>query len=254
MSTTTNDMPAFAMHGLSFAYDDGRPVLEDVDIEIDRRDVVAIVGPNGGGKTTLLRLLLGLETPTRGEVRVLGKDPRQARPLVGYMPQHTALDPRFPVRVLDVVLMGRLHQARWFGGHSRADVRAAQRALADVALEGFEKRPFAALSGGERQRVLIARALASEPALLLLDEPTANVDQAAGAHFHDLLAGLASRMTVVLVSHDLGFVSRFVSKVVCVHRRVRVHPTSEVNGRVLRDLYGEELVLVRHDHDVGEHR
>ena len=154
---------------------------------------MCIVGPNGGGKTTLVKLILGLLTPQRGEVRVFGQPPHRSRLRVGYMPQHVQHDPQFPVTVMDIVLMGRLGQgglAGLLGWHGRADRRAALDALAEVGMEEFGRRPFAALSGGQRQRVLIARALCCKPDLLLLDEPTSNVDSLVEARLLDLLRKL----------------------------------------------------------------
>lgn len=160
--------PAIEISGLSFGFD-SLLVLEKVDLTIPKGDFVSMVGPNGGGKTTLLRLILGLLRPERGTVRVFGKPPAEARRLIGYMPQYAHLDPRFPVRVLDVALMGCL--GRHLGPFSRADRARAREALGEVGLADYAKRSFSALSGGQRQRVLIARALACEPRLLLLDEP-----------------------------------------------------------------------------------
>jgi zinc transport system ATP-binding protein len=238
---------AVVVQGVRFAYQAGPPVLEDVSFSIAQGEFTSIIGPNGGGKSTLIKLVLGLLAPDAGRVRVLGRSPERARPMVGYLPQHATVDPRFPASVLEVVLMGRVTGTHPLGPYTGRDREAAARALARVELEGFEKRPFPALSGGERQRVLVARALASEPRLLLLDEPAAGLDQRVERDFLELLRELGESMTVVLVSHDLGFVSELVSTVVCVSRRVVVHPTSAIDGRIIRDIYGGDVRMVRHD-------
>ncbi len=243
-------VPAIAMDGVTFSYD-GHAVLEDVRFTIPAGEFVTIVGPNGGGKTTLLLLALGLIHPARGTVRVLGTTPEGARPRIGYMPQYARIDPTFPARVVDVVLMGRLGGRR-FGAYTPDDRAAAADALRQVELENHAPRRFADLSGGERQRVLIARALASTPALLLLDEPTSSLDVAMERELFDLLGALRDRMTVVLVSHDLGFVSSFTDTVVCVKRTVAVHAMSEVTGDLIMEMYGRDVRMVRHDHD--DHR
>ena len=239
-------VPAVTLSGVTFGYEPERRVLENVDLEIPSGRFAALIGPNGGGKTTLLRLIAGLLRPWTGEVRVFGSPPAAVRGAIGYVPQHVSLDPRFPMRVLDAVLMGRLHRAPRIGPYAARDVEAARAALEEAGLAAAEQRSLADLSGGERQRVLVARALAGEPRLLLLDEPTAHVDMAAGARFHDLLRRLRSRMTIVLVSHDLAVVSRLVDEVICVGRRVAVHPTTELDGRALQDLYGDGHLAVEH--------
>lgn len=238
---------AISIEDLTFAYD-GTPVLEGVNVAIDERTFVSIVGPNGGGKTTLLRLVLGLLKPAKGRVSVFGQPPEHVRPRVGYMPQNAHLDPMFPVNVMDVVLMGRLGGGRSFGPYGRADKAAAEKALGQVGLHEMRRRFFSALSGGERQRALIARALACEPDLLLLDEPDANLDVAIGGKLYELLRELAKRLTVVVVSHDLGFVSQYVDTVICVARKVVVHPTSEITGETISEIYGGDVCMVRHDH------
>jgi zinc transport system ATP-binding protein len=244
--------PVLEIEGLDFAYERGRPVLENVSLALEAGDFASIVGPNGGGKTTLVKLILGLLKPNRGSIRVLGSSPERARPAIGYLPQYASVDLGFPISVLDVVLMGRLKPRRWLGPYTSEDRARALEAMRVVGLEGFGGRGFGALSGGERQRVLVARALVGQPHMLLLDEPASGLDQRVEQEFFDLLVELNRRITVVLVSHDLGFVSAFVRTVICVKRKVEVHPTSAINGRIISDIYGGEVRMVRHDH-FGHH-
>lgn len=235
---------------VSFSYD-GTPVLEDVHFTIPQRSFISIVGPNAGGKTTLLKLMLGLLRPSRGTIEILGMPPAKARTRIGYMPQHVQLDLQFPVTVLDVALMGRLGRRLPIGPYSRADRAGALEALRKLEMQDLAGWPFMALSGGQRQRVLIARALASEPQMLFLDEPTANVDMVVETELFELLHEMSKTITVVVVSHDLGFVSQYVQSVVCVNRRVMVHPTASVTGEVIRDLYLSDVCMVRHHHRDG---
>lgn len=240
--------PVIDIQGLTFRYDES-PVLEGVNVSIADRDFVSIVGPNGGGKTTLLKLMLGLISPEAGRIRIFDRPPDKARGFVGYMPQHAQLDPKFPVSVLDVVLMGRLGIARTIGPYSHDDKEQARARLKDVDLEAVAFRPFSSLSGGQRQRVLIARALACDPKLLLLDEPTANLDLRVQDDLYALLRRLSERFTVVLVSHDVGFVSRFVKTVVCVNRSVHVHSSGELSNEAIIQLYGRDVRLIHHQHE-----
>jgi len=240
--------PVIELEGVSFAFDNRQPVLSDVTLAVAPLSFACMIGPNGGGKTTLLKLVLGLLEPTAGRIRVLGTSPQRARHRIGYMSQHATLDRAFPVRVLDVVLMGRLGPRRAAGPFDRADVAAARSTLERVGLADFERRPFADLSGGQRQRVLLARALTSGPELLLLDEPASGLDQKVERDFFDLLQELNRTTTVVLVSHDLGFVQSFVRSVICVHGTVDVHPTNQLDGTTIRELYSGEVRVVRHDH------
>jgi zinc transport system ATP-binding protein len=243
------DMTALSvikLENVSFSYD-GLLVLQDVNLTVGERDFLAIVGPNAGGKTTLLKLVLGLLKPTSGTVQVFGHNPEKDRVHVGYMPQHASLDLLFPVSVLDVVLMGRLGNRNRLGFYRKEDRDAAVEALQRVEMEEIRNRPFSALSGGQQQRVLIARALASNPRLLLLDEPTANIDVAVETELFEILHELNDAITIVLVTHDLGFVSCYVKNVACVNRRVVVHPTSEITGEMINEIYGSHVHMVRHD-------
>lgn len=241
-----SNLPVIQSEQVSFSYGE-IPILSDVSFTIQKSDSVALVGPNGGGKSTLLKLLLGLLTPQTGTIRILGMPPHQARQKIGYMPQHLQYDPSFPVSVMDVVLMGRTDSTR-FGRYSTNDRQICLQAMTELAVDGLASRSFNSLSGGQRQRILIARALACEPEILLLDEPTANVDPAVELQFFEILKNLANRVTVLTVSHDLGFVSQVVSRVFCVNRQVRVHPTSELTGDLIREMYGGDIRMVRHDH------
>ncbi len=241
--------PAISCHGVTFRYS-ARPVLLDVNLEIPRGQLTVLMGPNGGGKTTLLKLITGIIEPTAGQVRVLGKRPKQARSKIGYVPQHTTSTNNFPVTVMDVVLMGRLQQARLPGPYSRGDKRHAVEALDAVNMQSAAHRPFSVLSGGQRQRVLIARALVSRPRLLLLDEPTTHLDRRSEVMFFQLLQSLHKKMTILLVTHDISLVSSQVETVVCVRREVETHPAAQLNLTSLRETYGTGINLFRHGQDL----
>ena len=222
-------------------------MLTDVTLHIPSGDFTSIVGPNGGGKTTLVKLMLGLLEPAEGSIKLLGRHPRQGRKRAGYMPQHLNTDPLFPVSALDVVLMGRA--GRWWKGrNTKHDGEISIEALEEVGLAGIARRRFGDLSGGERQRVLIARALVTGPEILILDEPTSNIDPQSEEHLLAILRRLNKRMTILIVSHDIGFVSGEVRSVICVNRRVAMHPTSALDGELIKDLYGVDMRLIRHDH------
>lgn len=211
---------------LCFSYD-AREILHDVNLSITSGMFAAMVGPNGGGKTTLLKLILGLLTPRHGHVTVFGDSPAAARSRVGYVPQAILFDPKFPASALDIVLMGRVER-HFFGGYRQADRAAALQRLDDVGLQDYANHSFSELSGGQRQRVLIAQALVSEPQLLLLDEPVANLDQENAVTLFDLLAELNKKVTILMVSHNLTMVSKYVSHVICVNQTVDMHPISDL--------------------------
>ncbi|HOJ51995.1 MAG TPA: ABC transporter ATP-binding protein [Syntrophales bacterium] len=238
---------AVSFHRVNFTYT-GAPVIVNASFSIPAHTFTMIVGPNGGGKTTILKLILGLLTPTRGSIEVLGTTPENARPLVGYMPQYLHFDPHFPATVMDIVLMGLMKQNHPIGPFGKKSRVKALEALSRLGMEKFAHRPFASLSGGQRQRVLIARALACEPELLLLDEPTTNVDAATEIDLFELLREMSERMTCVVVTHDLGFVSQYVKEVVCVNREVMVHDTAQLTGEVVTKLYGCGVRMVKHQH------
>jgi len=239
--------PIIELKNVDFGYVPGELTLEQVDLTVASGESGCIVGPNGGGKSTLLKLLLGMLQPTRGTVRLFGLPPEEGRLRVGYMPQYHLLDRVFPITAFEVVLTGRMNSWRplWYG---RADRRAAMRALEEIGMAQLAEREFSELSGGQRQRVLIARALACEPELLLLDEPTANIDPGAEERFYALLENLRRRMTVLTVSHDLGFVNREVDSVICVNRRVVKHRAADFSAEAADAVYHHHVSLIQHDH------
>jgi len=244
---THSGTPVVCFEGVSFSYGHNR-VIDDADFDIYKGESVCVIGPNGGGKSTLLKLMLGLLSPDKGQVRLFGQSTKRARARVGYVPQQIEFDPLFPVSSLDVALMGRLGKGS-LGFVTKADRTAALEALDRMGLAEKAKQPFASLSGGQRQAVLIARALVAEAELLLLDEPTAHVDVAAEERLMYSLKALGSDLTLITVSHDLAFVSRSVPKVLCVNRCVHVHPTAKLTEERIRDLYGHEVRMVQHDHE-----
>lgn len=232
--------------GVSFAYGDENAV-EDVDLTVDPGEFVALVGPNGSGKSTLLRLLLGLLRSDRGEVEVLGSPPGTLRDCwrIGYVPQRRILDLDVPATVAEVVASGRTARRGWWRWPRRADREAVDHALDAVALTALRGRPVQRLSGGQQQRVLIARALAGEPSLLVLDEPIAGVDREAQRLFRDSLVHLVEHhgTAVLLVSHELGAVARDLDRVVVMKRRVLFDGTPDdlVSTGVSLGVHAEDL-------------
>ncbi|OFV67837.1 MAG: zinc ABC transporter ATP-binding protein [Candidatus Syntrophoarchaeum caldarius] len=220
------------------------PVLEDVTLTIKQNDFLGVIGPNGGGKTTLLKVILGLIRPDQGEVKVFGKDPREGRRLIGYIPQYTRFDPNFPINVFDVVLMGRYRQI--FKGYTQKDREITLDALETVGMDEFKDRQIGKLSGGEIQRVFMARALVREPKLLLLDEPTASIDPEMQKHFYELLADLKNRMAIVLVTHDISVVSTYIDEIACLNRRLFYHGKTEGGLGMLEDIYRCPVEMIAH--------
>jgi zinc transport system ATP-binding protein len=239
------------IENLTFSYGPAT-VLENANVVLSEREFVSIVGPNGGGKTTLLKLILGLLEPQSGSISVFGHRPEKGRKWIGYLPQYTSLDSQFPATALDVVLMGRLGETRKLGFYTKDDHEIAHAMLKQVGLNQLHHRPLNDLSGGQKQRVLIARALVSNPKLLLLDEPTSSLDEYVEQELYDLLQELNEELTIAVVSHDVAYVSRYVEKVICVNREVHTHPVSEIDENLIHNMYGEHVHAVRHDQEHGD--
>ena len=235
------------LRGVSFSYG-AAPVLEQVDLAVPAGEFLGIVGPNAGGKSTLLKLILGLLEPFAGTVRVLGRSARAASREIGYVPQYPAFARDFPVTVEQVVLTGRLGRGRLFGGYGAQDRETTRWVMTQTEIADLAQRRIATLSGGQLQRVLVARALACAPQILILDEPTANIDMRVESDIFDLLRVLNQRMTILVVSHDVAFISAYVRRVACVNRTLLCHATESIDGQVIHDLYGGDVRRVAHAH------
>ncbi len=238
---------ALAFDQVDFAYA-GRVVLEQVSLQVHAGEFVALIGPNGGGKSTFVKLALGLLRPAGGSVRVLGTSAELARPRIGYVAQFATFRRDFPLCVRDTVLQGRLGRSAWWRWLTAADSAAADDAMKAADVWNLAQRPIAELSGGQLQRVMIARALATDPELLLLDEPTAHVDSQTEHGLFDLLDELRQRMAIIMVSHDVGLVSRHVDSIACLNRSMIHHAAVPLAADVLERLYGMPLRLVDHAH------
>ncbi len=224
----------------------GINVLEKVNLSIYEREFLGIIGPNGGGKTTLLKVILGLIKPSGGMVTVYGNAPGKGRQFIGYVPQHSLFDKEFPVSVMDVVLMGLAGRKGFLRGYSRDDREKAIQAIENVGMSGYLNKQIGKLSGGQRQRVFIARALVSEPRLLLMDEPTASIDKQLETGLYELLDRLKKEIAVVMVSHDIGAISVHVDKIACLNRRLYYHDTNEISKETLEKTYMCPVDIIAH--------
>jgi zinc transport system ATP-binding protein len=243
------------IRNVDFAYGDVA-ILSGINLQVAEGEFLGIVGPNAGGKSTLLKLILALLQPQAGQIRVLDQPTRLATRMLGYVPQHPSFPRDFPITVEQVVQLGRLgvkkHEgwlsALWPGRVARADRESARKALAEVEADDIAARQISSLSGGQLQRVLLARALVGEPRILLLDEPTANIDQRLESEIFDLLRTLNERMTILVVSHDVAFISRYVNRVACINRTLVCHHTDAIDGQMIQELYGEHVRMIAHGH------
>ena len=217
------------INNASFSYGNTL-ILDAISLSYNRCDFLSIIGPNGGGKSTLLKMMIGLLTPTSGSVMLFGEPPLHVSQKIAYVPQDTLANKDFPIKVLDVVLMGRLSKSKAFSTYSHEDKTIARLMLEKVGMQGFEDQKIHTLSGGQRQRVFIARALASEAQILFLDEPTASIDTAGQMEIFKLLKALNQEVGIVIISHDINVALNYATKVVHVNRTLYLHdvPQHEV--------------------------
>lgn len=211
---------------LSFAYDK-QMILENISLNVEEKDFLAIIGPNGGGKSTLLKLILGIITPKKGSVSVLGKKPSKSLTHIGYVPQNTNVNTDFPIKVIEVVMMGHVGGERPLFGYGKDEVLCAMGALAQVNMQEFAQTKIGSLSGGQRQRVMIARALCAHPQILILDEPTSSIDITGQRSIYELLRELNKSVTVIVVSHDISVILEYANKAAHVNKTLSYHDISD---------------------------
>ena len=231
---------------------DGKWVLKSIYLNCYGGEIFGIVGPNGGGKTTLLNVILGRVQPQKGSVLLFGNNPdKKGRLEIGYLPQISHADRSFPVTVLDVVLMGLYNRIGLFHRPDRHSKNLAMDLLSHVNMADHAKRPFAVLSGGQQQRVNIARAMASKPKLLILDEPSTGVDSVAQEDFYELLAKFRNEqgISVIMVSHDIGVITSHADRVACLNVKIHYHdePDSCFSTEIAKKVFGEDLKVIVHD-------
>ncbi len=240
-----SETKAVELRNVSFSYNNTE-VLKEVTFSIPERDFLALMGPNGGGKTTLLKICVGLLKPITGTVKIFGKDPNSVRNLIGYVPQEINPNRSFPITVFDVVSMGRLANKKFIKRLDAKDFEKIEETLKKVHLWTLKDRKIGELSGGQRQRAFIARALVSEPRILFMDEPTASVDPAFQTELYELLKDLNQEITIVVVSHDLSVLSSYVKSVACVNGRVYYHPSAELTEHTIQKVYHCPVELIAH--------
>ena len=241
--------PVVQIEDLYFSYN-GQEVLQDINLTVRKGDFVSIIGPNGGGKTTLLKLILGLLRPGRGTILVQGRAPSANGTVIGYVPQVINHNLNFPASAMDVVLMGKYDPAkRSLFRNKQQEKKEALEALSQIGMADFAGRKITDLSGGQRQRVLIARALVTKPELLVLDEPTASLDTKGQTDFFNLLQELNLNLTILVVSHDLLIVSSYAKSIACVNKRLHYHQNIGSTGELMNAYYScsvEEVCPVDH--------
>lgn len=238
--------PVIELKGVSFSYD-GHEVLRDVNLEVPERDFLALLGPNGGGKTTLIKICVGLLRPGKGYVRILGVNPDKVRSRIGYVPQDINRNRNFPANVFDIVVTGRLARKnglrRFISSEDRDKV---EEILKQMHLWEYRGRKIGELSGGQRQRVFIARALVGEPEILFMDEPTASVDPSFQTELYELLKKLNEHLTIVVVSHDMSVLSSYVKSIACVNGGVFYHGAPELTEEIIGRVYHCPVELIAH--------
>ena len=224
------------------------PVLEDISLKINEDEFIGIIGPNAGGKSTLLKLILGLLQPDKGTIKKYIHDGKNLRNHIGYVPQHITFSRDFPVTVSEVVMMGHITAASKLFRFNINEIASAKQAMQALEIDDIAKNQVGTLSGGQLQRVLIARALVSLPEILILDEPTSNVDMRVEEDIFALLKNYSEHMTIIVVSHDIAFISGYVDRVACLNRTLVCHNTESISGKMIEDLYDAPVRMIHHHH------
>lgn len=229
-------MNVIDIENLSFSYSK-ETILEDIELHVKDKEFLAIIGPNGGGKSTLLKLILGLLKPKKGSIKLFGKEPVKNLSDIGYVPQNTNINTNFPIKVIEVVMMGHVGSRRPLIGYKKEEIICARGALKRVGMLEFENKKIGSLSGGQRQRVMIARALCAHPKMMLLDEPTSSIDVKGQKEIYELLKELNKSMTIVVVSHDISVILEYASVVAHINKNLSYH-----------DIRGEKRFYIQDEH------
>ncbi|MDI3483235.1 MAG: zinc transport system ATP-binding protein [Candidatus Methanomethylophilaceae archaeon] len=243
------------IRGLSAGYGH-KIVIEDINMDLRKNDFLAVIGPNGGGKTTLLKAILGIIEPLSGSIRIFGEEPEKGVRRIGYVPQNGSFDNLYPVSVYDVVLMGTRSRKGLRPGYGPDEHAAAEEAMKKVRISELADSPISALSGGQLQRCLLARALACEPDILLLDEPTASLDPDMKECVYDTLKRINEKTAIMIVTHDMGVIAAQVKRVACLNRRMIVHDEASITPEMMELGYHCPMELLAHGvphRTLGEH-
>jgi zinc transport system ATP-binding protein len=219
-------VPVIDISNLTFAYDK-QVILEDVNLTVEEKDFLAIIGPNGGGKSTLFKAMLGMIQPQKGSINILGSTPKKSLTKIGYVPQNTNINTDFPIKVIEVVMMGHVEGKRPLFGYGEHERLCAMGALEQVGMAAYANTKIGSLSGGQRQRVMIARALCAHPQILLLDEPTSSIDVTGQREIYDLIKMLNEHITIIVISHDISVILEYANKVAHVNKTLSYHDISD---------------------------
>lgn len=229
---------------LNFSYNQRVNVLEDVSFTVNEKDFIGLIGPNGGGKSTLIKIILGLLTPDQGQLEVFGQNPEKARDKIGYVPQYANIDLDYPISVFEVVMSGLLGHKKIASRTTKNEKNKVEEVLEKMKLGPLKNRSIGDLSGGQRQRVFLSRALVRSPKLLLLDEPTNNIDQESGSGLYQILNELNQKITIIIVSHDISVISKYINRIFCLNGRI---VCDDANCSTCEDCSDSDFKHVHHD-------
>jgi len=239
MLSQENSVSVIEIKNLTFSYEKDI-ILDNINLTVEKKDFLAIIGPNGGGKSTLLKLILGLQKVKYGSIKVYGQAPSKSLSLIGYVPQNTNVNTDFPIKVIEVVLMGHVGERTPLFGYAKDEIACAMGALTQVGMQAYAQSKIGSLSGGQRQRVMIARALCAHPRILILDEPTSSIDIKGQKEIYELLKLLNQSITVIVVSHDISVILEYANKAAHINKTLSYH-----------DISDKEKTF--HTHNEGEH-